>query len=145
MDRLPTGTVTFLFTDIEGSTPLWEQHPAAMTAALARHDALMRRTMASHLGYVFKTVGDAFCVAFGTALDALKAALAVQRELPALNDELDPARSVEGLRSPIEIRVRVGVHTGEAVEHDGDYFGTAVNAPRASCRSRTAGRSWPRG
>src|SRR5262249_8267101 len=127
MDRRPTGTVTFLFTDIEGSTPLWEQHPAAMSTALARHDALMRRTMASHRGYVFKTVGDAFCVAFVTALDALEATLAVQRELPALTDELDSTRSVEGCRSPIEIRVRVGVHTGEAVEHDGDYFGTAVN------------------
>ena len=76
---------------------------------------------------MFKTVGDAFCVAFPARPWRVEGALAIQRELSALNDELDPARSVEGHRSPIEIRVRVGVHTGEAVEHDGDYFGTAVN------------------
>ncbi len=60
MAELPTGTVTFLFTDIEGSTTRWEQHPEAMQAALARHDAILREAIEGHGGVVFKTVGDAF-------------------------------------------------------------------------------------
>ena len=60
----PTGTVTFLFTDIEGSTKLWERHPEAMQAALARHDEILRGAIEQRGGYVFKTVGDAFCCAF---------------------------------------------------------------------------------
>src|SRR5262245_31715940 len=75
---LPRGTVTFLFTDIEGSTKLWEQHRAAMPTVLARHDAILRDTIAAHGGVVFKTVGDAFCAAFGRASDALAAALDAQ-------------------------------------------------------------------
>ena len=61
MPNLPTGTVTFLFTDIEGSTQLWEEHPEAMRVAVARHDALVRAAIEQHEGYVFKTLGDAFC------------------------------------------------------------------------------------
>src|SRR5688500_5201250 len=83
MSNQPTGTVTFLFTDIEGSTRLWERHPGAMRAALARHDALMRGAIAAQGGYVFKTIGDAFCAAFATADAALDAALAAQRALAA--------------------------------------------------------------
>src|SRR5262245_33259823 len=79
----PAGTVTFLFTDIAGSTQLWEQYPAAMPVALARHDRLLREAIESHGGLVFKTVGDAFCAAFGTAADALAAALAIQRAMYA--------------------------------------------------------------
>ena len=75
----PTGTVTFLFTDIEGSTRLWEHEAPAMQAALARHDEILRRAIEEHGGYVFKTVGDAFCAAFPTAPDALEAALEIQR------------------------------------------------------------------
>jgi class 3 adenylate cyclase len=71
---LPTGTVTLLFTDIEGSTRLWEQHPQAMSTALERHDALMRSAIESSGGYVFKTVGDAFCAAFASAKEAVVAA-----------------------------------------------------------------------
>src|SRR5438270_4291439 len=78
---LPAGTVTFLFTDIEGSTQLWEQYPEAMRQALARHDALLRHAIEAHGGHVFKTVGDQFCAAFATASDALAAALAAQRDL----------------------------------------------------------------
>ena len=63
MDGPPTGTVTFLFTDIEGSTKLWERHPSAMHTALARHDEILQRAIGSRGGYVFKTVGDAFCAA----------------------------------------------------------------------------------
>ena len=64
MASTPTGTVTFLFTDIEGSTKMWEQDAASMQAALLRHDEIVRWVMEGHDGYVFKTVGDAFCVAF---------------------------------------------------------------------------------
>jgi class 3 adenylate cyclase len=71
MAELPTGTVTFLFTDIEGSTRLWEQHPAAMRDALARHDELLRQAIEAHGGHVFKTIGDQFCAAFATAPDAI--------------------------------------------------------------------------
>ena len=77
----PTGTVTFLFTDIEGSTKLWEKFPDAMKTALARHDAIMRAAIEKNRGYVFKTVGDAFCAAFPTAFDGLNAAIEAQHAL----------------------------------------------------------------
>jgi class 3 adenylate cyclase len=77
----PTGTVTFLFTDIEGSIRMWERYPQAMQAALARHDQMLRRAIQERGGYVFKTVGDAFCCAFLTAPDALECALDAQRLL----------------------------------------------------------------
>ncbi|MFL5734404.1 MAG: adenylate/guanylate cyclase domain-containing protein [Chloroflexia bacterium] len=77
--RMPKGTVTFMFTDIEGSTRMWEQHPRAMQAALARHDTLLREAIEAHGGYIFKTMGDAFCAAFPTASEALDAALDAQR------------------------------------------------------------------
>ena len=79
MASQPTGTVTFLFTDIEGSTRLWEHDATAMQAALARHDELLRWAIEERGGYVFKTVGDAFCCAFATAPDALEVALDAQR------------------------------------------------------------------
>jgi class 3 adenylate cyclase len=72
---LPTGDITFLITDIEGSTRLWERCPGAMRQALARHDELFRKVIEQHDGYVFKTVGDAFCTAFPSALEALNASL----------------------------------------------------------------------
>src|SRR5438876_9304783 len=81
--QLPSGTVTFLFTDIEGSTRRWEQYPEAMKAALARHDQILREAILAGGGYVFKTVGDAFCAAFAAPTDALAAALAGQRALQA--------------------------------------------------------------
>ena len=65
--KRPAGTITFLFTDIEGSTRLWDQHPEAMRSALARHDALLKKAIESHNGTIFKTMGDAFCAAFSTA------------------------------------------------------------------------------
>ena len=71
---LPTGTVTLLFSDIEGSTRLWEQHPQAMAAALQRHDTLMRSTIEEAGGYVFKTVEDAFCAVFASAKETVEAA-----------------------------------------------------------------------
>jgi predicted ATPase/class 3 adenylate cyclase/Tfp pilus assembly protein PilF len=112
----PTGTVTFLFTDIEGSTKLWETNPKAMQKALARHDQILRRITEEHDGYVFKTVGDAFCCAFSTATDALEATLRAQRALFA------EEWGIEG-----GVRVRMALHTGAAEERDGDYFGPPVN------------------
>src|SRR3712207_609378 len=81
MANLPTGTVTFLFTDIEGSTTHWEHQRVAMQAALARHDAILGEAIETHGGHVFKTVGDAFYATFPAAPDALEAALAAQRAL----------------------------------------------------------------
>ena len=115
MSQPPTGTVTFLFTDIEGSTRLWEQHPDAMRLALARHDALLCRSIEGAGGYVFKTVGDAFCAAFSTARQALEAALAAQF---ALADE--------PWSLPAPLKVRMALHTGVAEERGGDYFGPAA-------------------
>lgn len=112
----PTGTVTFLFSDIEGSTARWERDPGRMAPALARHDALMLATLEAHDGYVFKTIGDAFCSAFTSAPAALAAALAAQRVL-GLEDFSD----VDGLR------VRMALHAGHADERGGDYFGPPVN------------------
>jgi class 3 adenylate cyclase len=81
--EIPTGTVTLLFTDIEGSTRLWEAEPDAMTQGLRRHDEIVRSAIEHAGGYVFKTVGDAFCAAFSTAECALAAVLTAQRALTA--------------------------------------------------------------
>src|SRR5579863_1423892 len=112
----PTGAVTFLFSDIEGSTSRWEDAPEAMEAALARHDVLLRSAIEAHAGYVFKTVGDEFCATFQTAADAIAAALDAQLALAA-----EDFSAVEGLR------VRMALHTGHSAERDGDYFGPTVN------------------
>ena len=117
MVDLPTGTVTFLFTDIEGSTSRWEQHRAAMQAALARHDALLREAIDAHGGVVFKTVGDAFYATFPAAPAALEAALAAQRALQS-----------EGWDATLgQVPVRMALHTGTAEVRDGDYFGPPLN------------------
>ena len=112
----PSGTVTLLFTDIEGSTRLWEEQRAAMQVALPRHDALVRHCIVAHRGHVFKTGGDAFCAAFHTASDALAAALEAQR---ALHHERWPESA--------RIRVRMAIHSGAAELRDGDYFGPPLN------------------
>src|SRR5919107_4039085 len=118
MRGLPTGTVTFLFTAIEGSTKLWERSPNVMQRALARHDEILKDAVEGHDGYVFKTVGDAFCCAFRTASAALKASLFAQRAL--FSEEGWPEET-----GPL--RVRMALHTGAAEERDGDYFGPPVN------------------
>jgi predicted ATPase/class 3 adenylate cyclase len=112
----PTGTVTFLFSDIEGSTAHWEEQRTAMPAVLRRHDELIRNAIESHGGHVFKTVGDAFCAAFWRAPDALAAASDAQQALAA-----EDWSAIGGLR------VRIALHSGGAHERDGDYFGPAVN------------------
>ena len=117
MTTLPTGCITFLFTDIEGSTVLWEQWPTAMRAALARHDALLEETMTAHGGVVFKRMGDAFCVAFADPAAAVAAAAAAQQALHAAPwPEL-----------PAPLRVRMALHRGDADQRDGDYFGGVLN------------------
>ncbi len=116
MPDVPTGTITFLFTDIEGSTTLWEHHPDTMPTALARHDALLRSVMTAHGGHVFKTVGDAVYASFADPADAVSAALAAQRALAA--EEWGEVGS---------LRVRMALHTGVAQYRDNDYFGRTLN------------------
>jgi predicted ATPase/class 3 adenylate cyclase len=116
MVNQPTGTVTFLFTDIEGSTRLWQEHPDAMQPALARHDELLRTAIAAHGGVTVKSTGDGAHAAFANASDAIDAAVAAQL---AFNTELWPL--------PEPLRIRMGIHSGPAELRDGDYYGTAVN------------------
>src|SRR5687768_17037292 len=115
---LPTGTVTFLFTDVEGSTRLWERHPEQMRVALAEHDALSEFLTERHGGQVVRPRGEGdsrFCV-FTRATDAVTAAAAIQR---ALHEAPWPEET--------PLRVRMALHTGEADLRDGDYYGSAVN------------------
>ena len=114
--QIPSGTVTLLFTDIEGSTRLWEAEPEAMTRGLRRHDEILRSSIELAGGYVFKTVGDAFCAAFSTAEAALDAVLSAQRALVG-----------QDWPTTQPILVRMGLHTGACEERDNDYFGPAVN------------------
>jgi predicted ATPase/class 3 adenylate cyclase len=113
---IPTGTVTLLFTDVEGSTRLWEAEPELMAQALRRHDELLAAAISQAGGFVFKTVGDAFCAAFAIPQTALEAALAAQRAIAA-----------ERWPTTRPIRVRMGLHTGVCEERDNDYFGPVVN------------------
>src|SRR5512135_1869364 len=102
MIDLPTGTVTFLYTDIEGSTKLAQQYPDAMPVVLARHHEILNQAISAHNGFVLQIVGDSFVAAFRNAEDALKAALAAQRML------------FHEVWSPAPIKVRMGIHTGAA-------------------------------
>jgi predicted ATPase/class 3 adenylate cyclase len=114
--ELPTGTVTFLFTDLEGSTRLWEQHPTAMKAASARHDEILRHAVEAQGGHVVKTTGDGFHAVFGAAEEAVEAAVDAQRGM-----------STEQWGETGPLRVRVGLHTGTAEHRRGDYFGSTLN------------------
>ena len=129
----PTGTVTFLFSDIEGSTPLWEQHPEQMAVALQIHNAALRQAIESNGGVVFKIVGDAFQAAFATALQALKASIQGQQILQSASwNEL------------AALKVRMGLHTGEAeLDPDGDEYSIShtKTGRRASCRLPAAAKS----
>src|SRR4051812_13174442 len=118
MVSLPSGTVTFLFTDIAGSTALWERDRAAMRAAVARQLAILHSLITAHHGVLYKTIGDGTQAAFGTAEDALRAAVASQRALlaEAWTDLPAPAR------------VRMALHAGEAVpDAHGDYLAAPLN------------------
>ena len=114
--EFPSGTVTFLFTDLEGSTRLWEEHPESMERALARHDEILRSAVEGGGGVVVKTTGDGIHAAFGVPAGALAAAVAAQRALAAER---------WGVTGPL--RVRMGIYTGAAEFRDGDFFGAALN------------------
>ncbi|MFN2115525.1 MAG: SUMF1/EgtB/PvdO family nonheme iron enzyme [Anaerolineae bacterium] len=116
----PRETVTFLFTDIQASTVLWQEHPDAMTRALLRHDAEVRAAIELAGGHVFKTVGDAFYAVFSDPCSAVEAAAAIQQRL----SDVDWAQYGTGFPP---IRVRIGVHTGAAEMRGGDYFGASLS------------------
>jgi class 3 adenylate cyclase len=107
MAAAPSGVVTFLFTDVEGSTRRWEANADEMRAALALHDEVLRSAIEAHGGFMFKHTGDGVCAAFACPTGAVDAAVAAQRKL--------------------ELPVRMGIATGEAELREGDYFGAVLN------------------
>ena len=113
--NLPEGDVTLLFTDIEGSTKLWEVHPEAMQEMLALHDQTMRMAIQRHGGHVFKTLGDAFYAVFPNPRQGLAGALDAQKEIAAVTVANQ------------KLRVRMALHTGEAERRDNDFFGPTLN------------------
>ncbi len=113
---LPTSTVTFLVTDIEGSTRLWEQDPERMRPALARHDELARTAVEGNRGNVVKMIGDGVHAVFEDPLDAVGATLQLQQALA--NPEATGG---------VPLRVRCGLHLGRVEHRDNDFFGSAVN------------------
>ena len=120
----PSGVVTFLFTDIEGSTRRWEADADAMRAALLAHDEVLRSAIEAHDGFLFSHTGDGVVAAFASPRSAVDAAVAAQRAL--------------------ELPVRMGLATGEAELRDGDYFGDGAQ-PRGAGDGRRARRSDPGG
>ena len=108
--NLPSGTVTFLYTDIEGSASLWERFPEAMRAAQSEHDSILRESIKAHGGTVYKVIGDAFQAAFPVAIPAVEAAIVIQRQLASTQ-----------WRETGPLRVRMGLHTGEAMPLEDDY------------------------
>lgn len=133
MSTLPTGTVTFLFTDIEGSTKLWEEFPEAMKSALSKHDSILKEAVESNHGQIVKTTGDGIHAVFTTAIDAINAAITSQHNLNSLilNDNVVSVRGADELRhystTDAQLKSRMGLHTGEAELRDGDYFGQTLN------------------
>ena len=128
MGALPTGTVTFLFTDIEGSTKLWEQYPEAMKPALAKHDSILKEAVESNRGQIVKTAGDGIHAVFPTAIDGINAAITAQHKLNSLI--LDTQLPITNPQSPVSslaLTSRMGLHTGEAELREGDYFGQTLN------------------
>ena len=119
MTNLPTGTVTFLFTDIEGSTQLWEKHPEEMKSALAKHDAILKDTIESNSGHVIKTTGDGIHAVFAKAMDTVNATIQAQHILQQTSEFFK--------NSEVSLRVRMGLHTGEAELRENDYYGQSLN------------------
>ena len=109
MQSPPTGTVTFLFTDIEGSTRRWQDEPEAMRALLVEHDAILRDVIDKRHGWLFTHTGDGVAAVFASAADGVSAAVDAQVPLAEV------------------LPVRMGLHTGEAELRDGDYFGSTLN------------------
>lgn len=115
-EALKDGVLTFLLTDIEGSTNLWESLPGQMRQAVRRHDQIMRRVMGSCGGHVFRTAGDSFHGVFALPAQALAAAVAAQRDL-----------AKEDFSGVGSLRVRMAIHTGPVESRDGDYYGQGIN------------------
>ena len=115
MHPLPSGTLTFLFSDIEGSTRRWQENEAGMRGALAQHDLIIRSVIAAHAGHVVKHTGDGVMAVFTRATDGIAAAVEAQQSL----------RSADW--GQLEITVRMAVHAGDAQQRDGDYFGSTPN------------------
>src|SRR6266508_3869898 len=118
MGALPSGTVTFLFTDIEGSTQLWEKHTEEKRSALAQHDSILREAITSNHGHIIKTTGDGAHAVFEKAIDAVHATLGIQRAI---------ATSTFFESPEVALCVRIGLHTGEAELRGNDYYGQALN------------------
>ena len=116
MDLPSAGTISFLFTDLEGSTHLWEQFPDGMKDALERHDAILRKAIEGSGGHVVKTTGDGLMAVFESAADAATASLVAQRDL-----------TKETWAETCPLRARMGLHAGQAEQRAGDFFGPAVN------------------
>jgi predicted ATPase/class 3 adenylate cyclase len=115
--HLPSGTVTFLLTDLEGSTRMWEQDPDAMRAAMVRHDEILERTITSNRGFVFSRMGDGMAAAFSSAGEAVAGAVAIKQ---ALAEENWPTAGA--------LKARIGLHTAEAViVDDGGYASLPIN------------------
>jgi class 3 adenylate cyclase len=112
----PRSSFTFLFTDVEGSSRLWEEDPGAMALALARHDTLLGEIFSSHGGHVFKMMGDSVCVAFSDPRAAVQSAIDAQHALAA--EEWETARP---------LLVRAAIHRGPAEQRNADYFGPTLN------------------
>lgn len=128
MPNRPSGTVSFLFSDVVGSTRLWETDREGMAASLAAHDRVMQDSISDRGGYVFSTAGDSFAAAFPTPVAALSAAIRAQL---GLIGETWPGPA---------IRVRIGVHTGTSYERAGDYFGPDVNRAARVMAAANAGQ-----
>lgn len=126
---LPSGTLAFLFTDVEGSTQLWERERGPAEQALARHDQLLRQTIEGTGGHVFNTAGDAFHAAFATVPDALDAALALQYAVLG-----------EPWQTSTPLRIRTAIHLGNAQLRDGDYYGPALNRVARLCSAGHGGQ-----
>jgi predicted ATPase/class 3 adenylate cyclase len=116
MEALPSGVLTLLFTDIENSSSMWDSHRSDMAVALVRHNEILRTTIGSHQGFVVKDKGDGFFAAFFTPAAAVACALDVQRQI-----------ATEPWPETIDLKVRMGVHTGTVEAHEGDYHGPTVN------------------
>ena len=129
MTTRPTGVVTFLFTDIEGSTALWAREPEAMREALEQHDIVLRSGIQQAAGHVFSTAGDSFSATFQQPSEAVDAAIELQQSLRATI-----------WAGGLDVRIRMGLHLGVADERDGNYFGSAVNLAARVCEAAHGGQ-----
>ena len=125
--KIPSGNVTFLFTDIEGSTKLAQEFPDTLRSALEKHNCILRKAVESNNGIVFKIVGDAFCCAFHNAADAVNAAIDIQTALA--NEKWDGA----------VIKIRIGIHSGKVEWNGNDYMGYITLARVARVMSAAFG------